>query len=118
MCGFECGFCEYGVYAGVLKVGLRLELYREDGSSWNVLMISLMIYDICNKCLGQSQLLVEGVGARLAAQELGQRLHLVLAATLLQHLVAVAAAMGLVHGVVLEHGVEHVGGVDLGTVRS
>lgn len=63
--------------------------------------------------LRQSQVLIECIGLRLTAQELGQSLHLILAATLFEHLVTVATTSSLVHGVVLEDCVEHVGGVDL-----
>lgn len=59
--------------------------------------------------LRKPQLPVERIGLGLAAQELGERLHLVLAATTLQHGVAVTAALGLVHRVVVEGRVEHVG---------
>lgn len=67
--------------------------------------------------LCQAQVLIECIGLRLTTQEFGQSLHLILATTLLQNLVAVATASGLVHGIALEDGVEHVGGVDLGAVE-
>lgn len=53
------------------------------------------------------------VPVRFPPQEPPERLHLVLAAPLLEHLVPVAPALDPVHGVPREDGVEHVGAVDL-----
>lgn len=77
-------------------------------------LIVLGFYSIAIDRLGQSQFLVKGVGLGLAAEEVGQGLHLVLAAALLEDAVAVSAAGGWVHRIVLEDSVEHVGRVYLG----
>ena len=61
----------------------------------------------------QPQLAIKRIPIRFPAQKPLQRLHLVLAAALLQHQVPVPAALLPVHGVLGEDGVEHVGAVDL-----
>ena len=58
-----------------------------------------------------AQFLVERLRTRLPAQELHQRQHLVLGASLLQHGVAIPPALSAVHGILLEDRVEHVGRV-------
>jgi hypothetical protein len=60
-----------------------------------------------------SELLVKGLGARLAPKELLQKIHFLARATAFKHRVAVAAAFLGAHGVGLEDSVEHVGRVDL-----
>lgn len=65
---------------------------------------------------GKAQLPVKSLGTRFPAQEILERLHLILAAAALEHGVAISAAFLGVHGVFGEDGVEHVGAVDLGTV--
>ena len=67
--------------------------------------------------LRQTQLLVKRVGVWLSAQELFERFHLVLTPATLEHGMAIPASLGGVHRILLEDGVEHVGGVDLGTTR-
>lgn len=66
--------------------------------------------------LCQAKFLVERIGLRITTKEVLEGLHLILAATLLEDRVAVASTFLGVHGVFLEDGVEHVGGVDLGAV--
>ena len=63
--------------------------------------------------LSHSELLVECLSARCSTEELLKCLHLILRTALLQHSVSVATAFLTVHRVLLEHGVEHVGRVDL-----
>lgn len=60
-----------------------------------------------------AQLLVESLSARLSAQKLLQKLHLVNAATSFQNGVAVSTTFLAIHGVLLEERVEHVQGKDL-----
>lgn len=91
--------------------------------------VALMAYHLASMCLScwsyasspmtmchlcsQAQLAVEGLGARLPAQELLQNGHLIAAATPLKNGVAVPSTLLAVHRVLLEHGVEHVGAVNL-----
>ena len=63
--------------------------------------------------VSDTQVLVEGLGIGLAAKEFLQRRHLVLAATLLKHGVAIPAALFRIHRVFLEDAVEHIGRIDL-----
>jgi hypothetical protein len=63
--------------------------------------------------LADTKLLIERLRLRLAPQEFLQNLHLLFASTTLEHSVPVPATLLAVHGIGLEDGVEHVGGVDL-----
>lgn len=65
------------------------------------------------KPLIQPQLPIERLPARFPPQETLQRLHLLLAPALLQHLMPVPPSLRPVHGVLGEDAVEHVGAVDL-----
>ena len=66
--------------------------------------------------LTDAQLLVKRVRGRFSTEEILEGAHLVLAASSLEDGVAVASALGRVHRVGGEDGVEHVGRVDLGAV--
>lgn len=73
--------------------------------------LPVYLYSLLGKAyvrLSQPQFLVESVRLGLPAQKLGQRLHLVLAAALLQDNVAVPTALLAVHRVGLEYRVKHV----------
>lgn len=61
----------------------------------------------------QSQLPVKGISVRFSPQETLQRLHFILAASLLEHHVPVSPSFFAVHGIFLEDGEEHVCAVDL-----
>lgn len=63
--------------------------------------------------LSKSQLLVESIGPWLPTQKLRQSSHLILTTTLLKNSVTIPTTMLLVHGIILEHGVEHISRVDL-----
>lgn len=62
--------------------------------------------------------MIERFRAWFSTEEVDEGLHFVLGAASLQDGVAVATAFFGVHGVGSEYGVEHVGGVDLGTIRT
>lgn len=64
--------------------------------------------------LTQPQLSIKGLRTRFPAQEILERLHLVLASPSLQDRVSVPSTLGGVHRISGEGGVEHVGAVDLG----
>lgn len=66
------------------------------------------------RILLEAQFPIESLRAGLPAEELLQRLHLILASSLLEHAVPVPTAFLGVHRVLGEDAVEHVHGVDLG----
>ena len=61
--------------------------------------------------LRDAQLLVKGLGTRLATEKLLEREHLVLRTTLFQHHVPVPPSLLAIQGVLLEDTVKHVGGI-------
>lgn len=62
---------------------------------------------------GETQFLIKRVGLGLSAQELNQRLHLVLAASLFEHRVSVPATLLGIHRVLSKDTIKHVCRVDL-----
>lgn len=71
----------------------------------------------CIKSLGEAKFLVESVWLWFTAEEFLEGSHFILASSLFEDGVAVATTFFLVHGVIFEDGVEHVGGVYLGAAR-
>lgn len=65
-------------------------------------------YSSMTRKLLQSQVLVEGLAVWLAPKEVNQRLHLILAATLLENSMSVSSALSMIHWILLEDGIEHI----------